>query len=105
MALCAPDALAHGYGDLDEIMANFGRWYYQSEFTAGGKVFDVGGTCAQAIDNYFHHHLSVDKCGPSNDRSNGNGSLMRIHPVVLYVLAHEGDLREDGWLSSARHRP
>ena len=85
MSLCALESLASGVIDYDDIMNNFGAWYYHGKFTTDGHVFDIGNTCARAIDNYFYKNYSVDKCGLRDVYSNGNGSLMRIHPFVLYA--------------------
>lgn len=84
MSLCALESLAHKRIDYDDIMQNFGKWYYMGEFTATGKVFDIGNTCHNAIHNYHNLNCSISNCGESDVRSNGNGSLMRIYPFVLY---------------------
>ena len=83
MALAALDSIKDGKVDFDDIMLNFGKWYYNDEYTPTGEMFDVGNTCSLAIHNYTVKHLSTSECGPSNERSNGNGSLMRIHPFSL----------------------
>lgn len=86
MSLCALDSLSKGTLDYDDIMSNFGKWYNDNEFTADGYVFDIGGTCLAAIHNYIDLGVSVYKCGMRHQKSNGNGSLMRIHPFVLYAF-------------------
>lgn len=85
MSLCALESLARGRVDYDEIMQNFGKWYYNDEFTPSGEMFDVGNTCSCAIDNYHKENCTYKDCGLNDVRSNGNGSLMRIHPFVLYA--------------------
>lgn len=85
MSICTLDALGKYGLDCDRIMVNFGKWYYNDEFTPTGEMFDVGNTCSYAIDNYFAYHKPVEECGLTGEHSNGNGSLMRIHPVVLYL--------------------
>lgn len=84
MTLAALDSLASGKVDYDEIMNNFGRWYHDGEYTPTGMMFDVGGTCRQAILNYTRKHKKPMECGLTEAASNGNGSLMRILPFVLY---------------------
>lgn len=84
MSLAALDSLKKGRIDWDEIMLNFCKWYYSDEYTPEDKMFDIGITCENAIKNYFKHGMSTNECGLSDERSNGNGSLMRIHPFVLY---------------------
>ena len=86
MSLCALESLSKGKVDYDDIMQNFCEWYHEGKFTATGKVFDIGNTCATAIDNYTRLGTAAIKCGLSNINSNGNGSLMRIHPFVMYAF-------------------
>ena len=66
-------------------MLNFARWYCQDEFTPTGEMFDVGNTCSMAIERYLKDGFPWSKCGLSSEMDNGNGSLMRIHPFVLYA--------------------
>ena len=86
MSLCALESLSKGKIDYDDIMLNFGQWYYYNKFTATGETFDVGSTCSEAIHRYFKERHPYDKCGLSDEYSNGNGSLMRIHPFTLYLI-------------------
>ncbi|MBQ9085377.1 MAG: ADP-ribosylglycohydrolase family protein [Clostridia bacterium] len=87
MSIAALDSLAGGEVDFDDIMRRFGEWYYKSDYTPTGKLFDIGGTCSRAIDRYFRENLPPTECGPKEASSNGNGSLMRIHPFSLYAYA------------------
>ncbi len=83
MTLCALHSLSDGELNFDDIMQNFGKWYYKDEFTPTGELFDVGNACSTAIDNYFKKHLDAENCGLKGENSNGNGSLMRILPFSL----------------------
>lgn len=85
MAICALESLSKGIVDYDDVMKNFVDWLYQWKFTATGVVFDVGGTCYEAISRYNYGHFSANCCGLNDEMYNGNGSLMRIHPFVLYA--------------------
>lgn len=85
MSICTLDALGKYGLDCDRIMVNFGKWYYNDEFTPTGEMFDVGNTCSTAIEHYCVEKMPYSNCGLTNEHSNGNGSLMRIHPVVLYL--------------------
>lgn len=87
MTLCALESLAKGSLDLDDIMRNFGKWYYDDEFTPTGETFDIGNACSTAIERYFNMGYDAKHCGLTGERSNGNGSLMRIIPIVLYAIA------------------
>lgn len=69
--------------DPDNIMLKFCRWFYASEFTPHGKVFDVGNTTEIAISTYFNTTTPADRCGGEGYMDNGNGSLMRILPLAF----------------------
>lgn len=90
MSLATLDSLKQDKIDYDDIMKKFVAWVSRDEYTPTGEVFDMGRTCLTAIRNY----LKADgkpalECGLDEDFSNGNGSLMRIHPVAFY-LYHKG---------------
>lgn len=74
---------------LGRVMDNFVAWYKEAKFTAGGVVFDVGGTTANAINNYLLGE-DVDSCGEDYEHSNGNGSLMRMLPVAYDLWQRKG---------------
>lgn len=99
MSLAALDSLADGGPDFDDIMIRLGKWYNNDEYTPTGEMFDVGSTCSRAIDNYFVDHKSFGECGLTDEHSNGNGSLMRIHPFVLYATLNLLNGSEEGYWS------
>lgn len=69
--------------DPDDIMHNFYQWLFFGEFTPFGKVFDVGNTTRMAIQKYRYEGEKPINCGGKFEFENGNGSLMRILPVVF----------------------
>ena len=68
--------------DPDDIMYNFLHWKKYGKYTAHGEVFDIGNTTALAI-NCYDEGTPWNCCGLSNERSLGNGSLMRILPLAF----------------------
>lgn len=94
MSLAALDSLRGGKVDWKEIMENFGRWLDGGKYTPTGVAFDAGGTCVRAIVKYFSKQIPPTQCGESDEYSNGNGSLMRINPFVLYAYAKRLPLDE-----------
>lgn len=86
MSVAALDSLANGKVDHDEIMTNFVAWVEEGKYTPTEKSFDIGRTCLQAIRAYLICH-NTSECGQVGEYSNGNGSLMRIHPFALYAYA------------------
>lgn len=94
MSLAALDAIADGEICYDEIMQNFVKWCNLDDYTPTGVMFDIGGTCRRAIQN-FADGISPLMCGLSGAYENGNGSLMRIHPFVL--MTYFCDALRDVW--------
>lgn len=86
MSLCALDTFGADKLNFDKVMKNFVRWYYNDDFTPTGEMFDVGNTCSIAIERYTKEQISWRECGLVDENANGNGSLMRIHPFVLYTF-------------------
>lgn len=70
--------------DLYDIMMNFYYWLQKNRYTATGEVFDAGRTCIQSIIT-FSKYLDPLSCGQTSIDTNGNGSLMRISPLVLFI--------------------
>ena len=70
--------------DYDDIMDNFIKWYKENEFTATGRLFDIGRTTREAFENYLNGAISTE-AGMDNIFDNGNGSLMRMLPIALYT--------------------
>lgn len=90
MSLATLDALIKNTVDYNDVMDNFTDWYVLSKYTPTGTVFDIGGTCRQAIETYRQGQgkgKNALECGLSDENANGNGSLMRIHPTCLYLNA------------------
>lgn len=84
LTLASVDSIIRcGEIDLTDMAQRFANWYDHAAYTADGDVFDIGGTCGDAIDNFISG-MDVSSCGLTNFRSNGNGSLMRIAPVAVY---------------------
>ncbi len=70
--------------DLEDIMNNFAEWFEHDEFTAGNHTFDVGNTTATAIERFLDG-TPIGDCGLTSGNSNGNGSLMRIVPMAMWL--------------------
>ena len=74
-------------GGIDEtdIMNNFVRWLEDGKFTPYGYAYDIGGGTMDAISRYEREH-NPRTAGGRHASNNGNGSLMRIVPAVLYCI-------------------
>ena len=92
MTLATLDSLRNGYNPKD-IMEKFIRWYRYDEYTPFGQVFDIGMSTADALDNY-RNTKDITTCGLSDEYNNGNGSLMRILPLCIYLVEQNTPLDE-----------
>jgi ADP-ribosyl-[dinitrogen reductase] hydrolase len=84
LTFCLAEALSDGY-DLELIAKNFSKWYYDNYWTPRGYVFDVGISTREAIYR-FAGGIKPELSGGVDVDSNGNGSLMRILPLVFYSI-------------------
>ncbi len=83
LTLALADALCEGL-DIEQVAKNFVAWYYENQFTARGEVFDIGNSTRNAIRNLWAG-VKPEKAGDYTEDTNGNGSLMRILPLLAYI--------------------
>jgi ADP-ribosyl-[dinitrogen reductase] hydrolase len=69
---------------LENISKNFQNWYFSSYWTPYGNVFDIGIATRQAIVR-LKNGTKPDLAGGMDVSDNGNGSLMRILPLISYI--------------------
>lgn len=90
MMLCLADSIGNLKAiDYEDIMKRFFQWYKNSKYTPTNKTFDIGTTCYMAICNY-QKKIHPLNCGLITEDCNGNGSLMRIAPLPLYMFQKFG---------------
>lgn len=83
MALCLLESLTRGL-DYEDMMARFLLWVNEGYMTARGEVFDMGIATRKALAKFAQGTPPLE-CGGNGTYDNGNGSLMRILPVALYL--------------------
>ena len=74
IATCDSIRACKGRIDTEDMAERFRAWLYKGAYTPDGVTFDVGNATATALNQGF---------GCTGERSNGNGSLMRIAPLAL----------------------
>ncbi len=84
LTFCLAEALTKEF-DLHRIGQNFVKWCHYNYWTPRGHVFDIGIATRQAI-NRLAKGERPDLAGGTEVSSNGNGSLMRILPLLFYLL-------------------
>lgn len=83
LTFCLAESLCHGY-DLNDMGQRFVKWFFEGYWTAGGEVFGVGKSTEDSITR-LRDGVSPAQSGNYAADCNGNGSLMRILPLLFYV--------------------
>ncbi|QXU48001.1 ADP-ribosylglycohydrolase family protein [Chryseobacterium sp. D764] len=83
LTLCLADSLCNGY-NLEDMALKFLQWYNAEIWTPHGRVFDIGTVTRQAIYKVSKGY-TPQLCGGTSEFDNGNGSLMRILPLLFYI--------------------
>ena len=90
LTLCLADELSKGL-NIRDIAFSYVNWLYYSHWTPYNEVFDVGNTTEAAIRR-LEDGVSPEYSGETGVTTNGNGSLMRILPLLFYVYSIDNDL-------------
>ena len=91
LAFCLAEALTQPF-HLNTIADNFIRWMTQNYWTPRSRLFDIGHTTQQAIRR-LQAGCPPELAGGMDVSENGNGSLMRILPLVFYTQNENTDER------------
>ena len=83
LAFCLAEALS-GEFNLQAIADNFVAWYTEDFWTAHGDVFDIDIATSQSISRLMRG-TDPELAGGFEENDNGNGSLMRILPLLVYI--------------------
>ena len=89
LTFCLAESLANGY-DLEDMAKKFIAWKNDNYWTPRGDVFDIGNTTAVAINRLNHlvnskKEVLIFERFLGEESENGNGSLMRIIPLLFYI--------------------
>lgn len=90
LAFCLAESLLNGY-NLKDIANNFVRWKYEAFWTPYAEVFDIGIATSDAITK-LKNGTDPLLSGGVSEFHNGNGSLMRILPLIFYT--HNKTIKE-----------
>jgi ADP-ribosyl-[dinitrogen reductase] hydrolase len=84
LAFCLAESLAEKGIDYPDQAQRFIAWKYAGKWTPHGRVFDIGNATGEAITR-LQNGIPPLEAGPDDDRACGNGSLMRILPLAIYL--------------------
>lgn len=104
LTFCLAEMLCGEY-DLNNLANRFINWRNYGYWTPRGEVFDIGIATSHAI-NRLQDDISPVLAGGDGEWSNGNGSLMRILPLLFYIkdLSVTDRFNIIGEVSSLTHR-
>lgn len=82
LTFCLVESLIEGYSatDLGQRMVD---WYKSAYWTPHGEVFDIGNSTREAIERIGSGQVAPVQAGGREHFHNGNGSLMRVLPLVF----------------------
>jgi ADP-ribosyl-[dinitrogen reductase] hydrolase len=85
MALCLAESLLNknGFNAADQ-MGRYLNWWQWGYLSSTGECFDIGMTVSQALAQFQQN--AEPFAGSADPYSAGNGSLMRLAPVVLFYF-------------------
>src|SRR5690606_31822074 len=93
MALALADSLLQcGALDEQDLLRRFLAWHERGEYSCTGTCFDIGITTREALARF--RRTGADHPGPTDPRTAGNGSLMRLAPVALRFRHDRAALRD-----------
>lgn len=83
MALCLAESLLHskGFDPIDQ-MNRYCNWVESGYMSSTGSCFDIGNTVSSALAAY--RNSGEPFAGSTDPSTAGNGSIMRLAPVVMY---------------------
>ena len=83
MALCLAESLIErgGFDPVDQL-ERYVRWYRHGHLSSTSRCFDIGNTVREALHRFERAHQPY--CGSTDPMTAGNGSIMRLAPVVLF---------------------
>ncbi len=84
LTFCTVESLLEkGHLDPEDLAQRFSLWLKEGHLTPFGQAIGFGRTTTEAIRRYLSGTPAL-LCGGRDERSNGNGSLMRILPVAIF---------------------
>ncbi len=103
MALCLADSILENQSyDSYDVMDRYAKWRREGYRSSTGDCFDIGNQTTAAISEYLSSpQVSVEM---RRSEAAGNGSIMRLAPVVMASLAARNSLEQTMAISAVSAR-
>jgi len=83
MALALGESIAKKGWDLKDQAERYVAWWRSGAYSVNGRCFDIGIATSNALSR-FEETGDPRSSGSTNERSSGNGGIMRIAPVPIH---------------------
>jgi ADP-ribosylglycohydrolase len=103
MALCLAESLIECMGfDPKDQMERYVSWWKEGHLSSTGECFDIGNTTRTSLSAFLRTGNPFS--GPTDPRTAGNGSLMRLAPVpMFYANDPQAAIEKSGESSRTTH--
>ena len=101
LALCLAESIADCGIDYYDQGRRFVDWLRRAKWTPHGEVFDIGMATREAIHR-LELGVAPTDAGLTGEFSNGNGSVMRILPLAIYLAYADTDVRVGAAMQCSR---
>ena len=99
MALCLAKSLIDCKGfDAKDQMQKYCKWDEEGYMSSTGECFDIGNTTLKALNKF--RATGEPYSGNTDEKSAGNGSIMRLAPIPMYYSNNPEDALKYAALSS-----
>jgi len=85
MALALADSIVHAGWDLDDQARRYVAWRRDGKYSVNDCCFDIGITVGSALSR-FQQTGDARNAASRDERSSGNGSIMRLAPVPIRFI-------------------
>jgi ADP-ribosylglycohydrolase len=75
------------------------NWMNEGYMAVDNRVFDIGNATYKGLNRYANGQSPMTS-GPTEENSNGNGSLMRVMPLALWHQGEDHELIRDARVQS-----
>ena len=82
MALALADSIANAGWDLNDQARRYVSWWRDGKYSVKNCCFDIGFTTRAALRR-FESSADAFTSGDTSGRASGNGSVMRLAPVII----------------------
>jgi ADP-ribosyl-[dinitrogen reductase] hydrolase len=90
MALALADSIGSADWDLNDQARRYVSWWREGKYSVNDRCFDIGIATRSALSRFMQTN-DANHSGSSDERSSGNGSIMRLAPVPIRFLDHFPD--------------